>query len=111
MLMAEGAGMTSDSHDLEQELRRNLKLRRELGAKAAKGKAALSVKQGGGMAYRLGWGLYWACLALIAAWVLTAALFVPMTLDHPGPALVVYGVPALVLYGIGRALRYILSGE
>ena len=36
MLAAEGAGMTSGNDDLEQELRRNLKLRRELGAEAAK---------------------------------------------------------------------------
>jgi hypothetical protein len=34
--------MTSGSDDLEQELRRNLKLRRELGAEAARGKAALN---------------------------------------------------------------------
>jgi hypothetical protein len=59
MLVAEGAGMTSGSGDLEQELRRNLKLRRELGAEAAKGKAALSGKQGDGITYRLGWVLYW----------------------------------------------------
>jgi hypothetical protein len=46
--------MTSGSDDLEQELRRNLKLRRELGTEAAKGKAALNAKQRGGVAYRLG---------------------------------------------------------
>jgi hypothetical protein len=45
-----GAGMTSGSDDLERELRKNLKLRRELGAEAAKGKAALSAKLGGGIA-------------------------------------------------------------
>ena len=32
-----GAGMTPDSDDLEQALRRNLELRRELGAEVAKG--------------------------------------------------------------------------
>ena len=48
--------MTSGSDDLEQELRRNLKLRLELGAEAAEGKAALSAKLGGGIAYRVGWG-------------------------------------------------------
>jgi hypothetical protein len=50
--------MTSDSDDLEQQLRQNLKLRAELGAKVAK------AKQGGGFAYRLGWVLYWICLLL-----------------------------------------------
>ena len=40
--------MTSGSDDLEQELRRNLKLRLELGAEAAKGKAALNAKERGG---------------------------------------------------------------
>jgi hypothetical protein len=120
MLMAEGAGMTSDSDDLEQELRRNLKLRRELGAKAAKGKAALSVKQGGGTAYRLGWVLYWACLVLIglywAWWCLQLSGsswkdIQGMALAAPLRLALLFGLPALVLYGIGRALRYILSGE
>jgi hypothetical protein len=38
--------MISDSDDLEQQLRENLKLRRELAAEVAKAK-------GGGIAYRL----------------------------------------------------------
>jgi hypothetical protein len=54
--------MTSDSDDLEQQLRENLKLRAELGAKVA------NAKQGGGMAYRLGWVLYWICLMLAGGW-------------------------------------------
>jgi len=40
--------MTSDTDDLEQQLRQNLKLRRELGAEVAKAKTASSAKLGGG---------------------------------------------------------------
>jgi streptomycin 6-kinase len=53
--------MTSDKDDLEQALQENLRLRRELGVAAGKAR--------GGMAYRLGWALFWTCLALIAAWL------------------------------------------
>jgi len=55
--------MTSDSDDLEQQLRQNLKLRRELRAEVAK-----AAKQGGGFAYRLGWVLYWTSLVCIGFW-------------------------------------------
>ena len=30
--------------------------------------------QGGGMAYRLGWVLYWICLALVPAWIVAPLL-------------------------------------
>ena len=117
--------MTSGSDDLEQEVRRNLKLKRELGAKAAKGKAALSAKQGGGIAYRLGWVLYWACLALIGLWLVWCAFEFVAHINNPyrmflseevysGHVLWVLGlvgVPPLALYGLGRAFRYVLSGE
>ena len=39
---ADGAGMTQDNDDLEQQLRRNLKLRRELGAKVAKSREGMA---------------------------------------------------------------------
>jgi hypothetical protein len=116
MLVAEGAGMTSGNDDLEQELRRNLKLRRELGAEAAKGKAALSAKQGGGIAYRLGWVLYWACLVLAGMW---AVFFLWWAISDSGvvedirqsPYLAfLVALPSLLLYGLGRAFRYVLSG-
>ena len=53
--------MTSDSDDLEQALQENLKLRRELAANVTAPKAA-SKREG---TLRLGWVLYWTCLALI----------------------------------------------
>jgi hypothetical protein len=116
MLVAEGAGMTSGSDDLEQELRRNLKLRRELGVEAAKGKAALSTKHGDKIAYRLGRVLYWACLIVAAVWAV--GLFVATTNGPAGPSQIFVPatfafifVPALILYGLGRAFRYVLSGE
>jgi multidrug resistance efflux pump len=37
-----GAGMTSDTDDLEQQLRQNLKLRRELGAEVAKSREGMA---------------------------------------------------------------------
>jgi hypothetical protein len=40
-----GAVMTADSDDLERELQENLRLREELGAKAAEGEAALRRSQ------------------------------------------------------------------
>ena len=102
--------MTSGSDDLEQELRRNLKLRRELGAEAAKGKAALNAKQRGGVAYRLGWVLYWVCLALIG---LYAAFWLVVLRDASWDWITVLGLalPVVGLYALGRAFRYLLSGE
>ena len=57
-------GMTSDSDDLEEALRENLKLRSELADEVSKAKAASQR----GVACRLGWVLYWICLtfALLA---------------------------------------------
>ena len=101
--------MTSGSDDLEQELRRNLKLRRELGAEAAKGKAALNAKQRGGVAYRLGWVSYWACLALIG---LYAAFWLVVLQDASWEGIVIgLALPVVGLYALGRAFRYVLSGE
>src|SRR5215510_9632766 len=99
--------MTSDSDDLERALQENLKLRRELAAKAAKGEAAI---RRGGMSYRLGWVLYWTCaaLALVAALVCVAAY---ASRDQFHYLFLGAGVAAFVLYGLGRALRYILSGD
>jgi hypothetical protein len=51
--------MTSDEDDLDQALQENLRLRRQLGAEATKGQAAMAANSAG-MAYRLGWVLYWA---------------------------------------------------
>jgi hypothetical protein len=61
------------------------------------------------MAIRLGWVLYWTCLALAGAWAVFFMAMVAMPLTW-GSATVV-GIPALVLYGLGRAFRYVLSGE
>ena len=105
--------MTSESDDLEQQLRENLKLRHELAAQVAK-----AAKQGGGFAYRLGWVLYWTCLALI---VLYGAFWLVVLQDSSWEAIigdlkdwtVVLGLalPVVGLYALGRAFRYVLSGE
>jgi hypothetical protein len=102
--------MTSDSDDLEEALRENLKLRSELADEVSKAKAASQR----GVAYRLGSVLYWACLALIAAWVF---FFISVTFwggeewGSPYDTIFAFVLPILVLYGIGRAFRYVLSGE
>ena len=113
--------MTSDSDGLEEAVRENLKLRRELEAELAK------AKQGGGITYRLGWVLYWASILLAVFWMLGLFLYVgegsvPNALDllvrrlRQDPLNVILmwvgaTLPALVLYGLGRAFRYVLSGE
>jgi hypothetical protein len=105
---SEDAGMTSDSDELEEQLRENLKLRRELGAEVAK-----AASRRAGMAYRLGRVLYLACFALavlcVAVWI--GRLFTDFA---PMPfllQLLAFGLPALLFYGLGRAFRYVLSGE
>jgi len=91
--------MTSDSDDLEQELRENLKLRRELWAEVAKAK---------GIAYRLGWVLYWIALVL----ALASGLYLLVSMAGAGIlSLIAAWISALALYGLGRAFRYVLSGE
>ena len=103
--------------DLEQQLRQNLKLRAELGAKVAKANQ--------GMAYRLGWVLYWICLVLAGGWaaislwlITTTGSGTPVGDIHLGQWVVIHlgqwvvaAAPPLLLYGLGRALRYVLSGE
>ena len=97
----------SDSDDLEEALRENLKLRGELAAKA---------KEGGEIGYRLGWVLYWICLALGGAWLLLIVAidnfeFVRNFPSDPWGTLATVIIPAITLYGLGRAFRYVLSGQ
>jgi hypothetical protein len=115
MFGARGAGMTSNSDDLEEVfrddlekvLKQNLKLRRELAAEVAK----VRVPKPG--MYRFGWTLYWVCLTLAAVWVLISLQLVPTDYWSEislGRA-VIWFSPVLVLYGLGRALRDALSYE
>ena len=116
--------MISYSEDLEQALRENLKLRRELVANMTKAETA---SQRGGMAYRLGWVLSWTCIALAVCWMLGLFIYlgdgsVPNALDllvrrawqdplNVTLKWVMVTFPALVLYGLGRTFRYALCGE
>jgi len=58
----------ADSDELEQQLRENLKLRRELAAEVAKAKGTKTASGG-----TVGWVLYWACVGvsvfLLVVWV------------------------------------------
>ena len=110
--VAECAVMASDSDDLEEALRQNLRLRRELAAKVAKAKV-------GGITYRSGWFLYWICLGLIALWWVVCFIGItaqgtPLTgggISWGILLLFILGGVPLLLYGLGRLLRYVLSGE
>jgi hypothetical protein len=111
--------MTSDNEDLEQQLRENLKLRRELASEVAKAKDG-----SGGIAYRLGWVLYWASVVFIGLWWIWCAFQAVAHNSNPYGLpysetpwefwllyLGIIGIPALVLYVLGRAFRYVLSGK
>jgi hypothetical protein len=117
--------MSSDTDDLEEQLRENLKLRRELASEIDKARDNSANR--GGVAYRLGWVLYWASILLAVLWMLGLFLYVgegsvPNALDllvrrlrqDPLNVILMWAgatLPAMVLYGLGRAFRYVLSGE
>ena len=109
--------MTPDSDDLEQALQQNLEIRRELGAELGKVDGIRPAKQDRGMVYRLGWVLYWTCLAMAAlpAFISVIALLTQLGVysqnEFPSDHILGGALIALVLYGIGRAFRYILSAE
>ena len=106
--------------DLEEQLEQNLKLRRELGAKIAKARDK-NAKD------RLGWALYWILLALAGIWVLIwlwmlhGGFFglqsagvehaIEVFMRNPLGQLAFMGVPVLMFYSLGRVIRYLLSGE
>jgi hypothetical protein len=91
-------------------IRENVQLRRELAGEVAK---AERTRVPVGMAYRLGWVLYWACLGLAVFWL---AVWVGRFFTGFGPLPLLFHVslfllPTVVLYGLGHALGYVLSGE
>ena len=74
-----------------------------------------------GVAYRLGWGLYWVCVGVGLAWV-TFWVLVLMGLQSDelltwrqdgtlGLLSFILVLPPVVAYGLGRFVRYVLSGE
>ncbi len=97
--------------ELDEALQENLKLRSELGDRVAKAKHVE------GMAYRLGWVLYWTCTALAAlsALIAVAALLSQLGIfsqrEFPSDHLLGGVLTAMILYAVGRAFRYVLSWE
>lgn len=67
-----------------------------------------------GVAYRLGWGLYWGCVGLAALWI-AGFLFANWQggRDWWDSAVlwIVLCVPPLLIYGLGRFFRTVLSDE
>ena len=65
-----------------------------------------------GIAYRLGWALYWLCLVL---GVLNAGFWFWVGSSPPyfdlWDMIVLIGIPMLIAYSVGRLFRYVLSGE
>jgi hypothetical protein len=113
----ETSPVKDDLEGLRRELRfrRELKLRRELEAELPR-KEGNSHKSGGGVAYRFGEFLYWACLMLGLIWIaLCLFLAINSSVEQNQlltPAtLAVILVPPLLLHGIGRDLRFVLSGR
>jgi hypothetical protein len=110
--------MTSNSDDLEQQLRENLKLRRAANVTKVRDKNAKD---------RLGWALYWAFLAPAGIWVflwlwmLLGGFFglsnagldhaVEVFRQNPMGQLAFLIIPVLLLYSFARAIRYQLAGE
>jgi len=106
--------------DLEEQLEQNLKLRRELGAKIAKARDR-NAKD------RVGWALYWILLALAGIWVvnwlwmLHGGFFglqsagvehaIEVFMRNPLGQLAFMGVPVLMFYSLGRVIRYLLARE
>jgi hypothetical protein len=64
-----------------------------------------------GIAYRLGWALYWFCLMLGALWVgFTYWYFSDSDApDRVWGTLTTGGSGAIFAYGLGRFFRYVLS--
>jgi hypothetical protein len=89
-------------------IRENLNLRRELAGEVAK---AERTRVPVGMAYRLGWVLYWACLGLAVFWL---AVWVGRFFTDLAPLpsflhVLLFLLPAVALYGLSHALGYVLS--
>ena len=106
--------MTSDNDDLAKALQQNLEIRRELGTELGKADGIRAAKQDRGMVYRLGWVLYWACLAIGVSWVAYwFILKLKGQLEDFGveEALLIVALPPLIIFGLGRAVRYVLAGE
>ena len=103
-----------ESGDDFAELRRTLKQRGERGDQVADAEETHS-KSPPGIAYWIGQGFYWSCLALGLIWMAGYSVFLinsPTVSDQlltPGVFAAIV-VPALLLSGIGRDLRYVLSG-
>jgi hypothetical protein len=120
MLLAGSAGMTSESDDLEEQLRENLKLRRELAAEVSKAKGSSASRRVSRGFHRV--GLIFALIAgaitlvLIARDVVTLRLWevtygdLPVVLFGALIGLVEVAVVCLAVYGLVRAIGWVIGG-
>ena len=101
--------MTSDRDDLEQQLRENLKLRRQLAAKVEGegNKPAQRDRLPLGLGSLL--GLSRTCRPLASR--LGREVYRGLCASAIGASRFLFWLPALILYGLGRTFRYVLSGE
>jgi len=61
-----------------------------------------------GIAYRLGYALYWVCLILGVLWV---GFWWLVLGEWDGGVILFLILSALLAYGLGRFFRYVLAGE
>jgi hypothetical protein len=108
MIEAWGWDMTSNSDELENQLRENLKLRRELAAEVAKTK--------GGASQRVSRGFHRVGLVL-AALGLCWGLYIGFLENPPGQTdggffqWVIFGaIIGAIIYGIVRAIGWVIGG-
>ena len=69
-----------------------------------------------GVAYRLGWALYWVCIIGACLWVVAIYLYLANSQPEGGDFpwmffAVIGGAGVLLAYTAGRFFRYVLSDE
>jgi hypothetical protein len=69
-----------------------------------------------GIAYRIGWAIYWVCIIVACLWVGAIYLYLTNSIPEGGDFpwrffAVVGGSGALLAYAAGRLLLYVLSDE
>ena len=105
-----GAGMTSDSDDLEQQLQENLKLRRELASAVSKDSSANQGQRVSRGFHRF--AVFLAVFAFLAAATVTILIVIEKhdALHSLGAGAINGLIVGLVVYGLVRAVGWVIGG-